>query len=221
MTATDTTRLLVVVLSLSACAGKDGERQSAPSARADAAPTMAPARPGQSVSPQARVTRLRRVKLATPARFSQRIDPVETDPEKLAAADTGAVETTDVLVVQLELDRPLAPGGAPEPVAFFNRVRPLPLHWSGRTLTVAVPDPGKELPSSVFWSILPHGEVIDAAAVHHHLAEIGRGEREPTARLGDGKTPVVPVEEASAPVKDLDALAFEIGREQRAGRKVP
>jgi hypothetical protein len=62
---------------------------------------------------------------------------------------------------------------------------------------------------------VPDGTVIDAAKVHRYLAEIGRGERTPTARLSDGKTPVVAVEEATAPVKDVDALILQIGRERR------
>jgi hypothetical protein len=107
-------RTLVVVLSLAACGRKDADPQS-PRAQVDAAPRRSPNRPTPSAIPAGRVVHLRRVKLGAPARFPQRVDPNETDPRRLAAADAGAVETTDVLVVQLELDRPVSPGRRTRP----------------------------------------------------------------------------------------------------------
>src|SRR5688572_15998384 len=118
-------RSLLALVFLTACGGKETEPPTPPSVRADAAPP--PNQPPARTSPVAHVTQLRRVKLITPARFAQRVDHrVSGDPRALSAADVGAIETTDILLVRFESDRavPLVAGAAPGPVVFFNRVQP-------------------------------------------------------------------------------------------------
>jgi hypothetical protein len=140
---------------------------------------------------------IKRLRLAQPIRF-----------------EPGAIEATDVILLQIELTEPprmMGMGGAPGPLTFFNRVYPLGVSVSRdfKRWAMLVPDPGAELASSMLWSSEPprsKSPSVTPEWTEARIAELARGERAPLLRLGDGVKTAVPVEIVNERIADLDAV---------------